>query len=66
MGPVPHSMPKAELGCNLKSYTLPRPKGCPPFWLNSTALSVSPLNLNVLAAPNNDVSSYQGWGEKCD
>lgn len=57
------ALPKAELGCNLKSYKLPNPKGCPPFLLNCTVLSVSPLNLNVLVAPNSDVFSYQGWGE---
>lgn len=64
MGLVPHSMPMAELGCDFKSYKLPNPKGGPPFGLNYTGLSISPLNLNVLVAPNNDISSYQGWGEK--
>lgn len=66
MGPALRSMPKAELGCNLKSYRLPDPKPqrVRPFLLNRTTLSASPLNLDVLMAPNNEVSFYQGWGEK--
>lgn len=66
MDPVLRSMPKAELGCNLKSYRLPDPKSqrLRPFLLNRTALSAPSLNLDVLMAPNNEVSFYQGWGEK--
>ena len=58
-----HSDAKGRAGMQSQILQAAKSRRGPPFLLNCTALSVSPLNLNVLVAPNNDVSSYQGWGE---
>lgn len=66
MVPVLHSMPEAELGCNLKSYKLPNPKSqrAPTLTAKLLPSQSPPLNLNIPMASDDGISSYQGWGEK--